>query len=328
MVVTDHAFVDTDHEERVAAALGAELSVYRCAEPAETTEAVRGAAAVLVNFAPIGAEQLAVMAPAATVVRYGVGVDNVDLAAAARAGVAVANVPDYGVATVADHAASLLLALLRRIPLWDAGIRREGWVRPGAAGAVPAFDRTTVGLLGAGRIACSLADRLAPFGFRVLAHDPFAEAEQVRRHGIELADLDAVLSQADALSLHLPATPATVGMIDADLLARLRPGCVLVNTSRGALVDETAVAAALAAGQLGGAGLDVFNPEPIAADSPLRDQANVLLTPHAAFYSESSLQALQRLAAEEAGRALRGEPLRCPVPLPALTDPAELQETR
>lgn len=313
VVITDHAFVHTHHEEALAERLGAGLSVHQCSGAEETTEAVRGADVALVNFAPMGAEQLAAMAPGATVVRYGVGVDNVDVAAAERLGVQVANVPDYGVDTVADHAAALLLALLRRLPVWDHGIREEGWVPPGRVGPLPSFPTMTIGLVGAGRIACSLADRLRPFGFRLLASDPYADPARVAEHGIELVGLEELLPAAHALSLHVPVTAETAHLVDRDFLAQVREGCVLVNTSRGGLVDEAALAEALASGRLAGAGLDVFDPEPLADASPLREIHNVLLTPHAAFYSETSLDNLQRLAAEEAGRALQGEPLRCPV---------------
>lgn len=322
-VVTDHAFVDVVHERAAADSVGAELSVNQCTSAAETTEAVSGADVALVNFAPMGAEQLAALAPGATVIRYGVGYDNVDLDAATRLGVHVANVPDYGVDTVADHAAALLLALLRRIPWYDAGIRARTWVLPGDAGPVPSFASTTVGLLGAGRIACSLADRLRPFGFRLLAHDPYANADVVAAHGMTLVDLDTLLAESHGISLHVPVTPTTHRLVDRGLLSRVRRGCVLVNTSRGALVDEAALAEALADGRLGGAGLDVFDPEPLAADSPLRTTPNVLFSPHAAFYSESSLDNLQRLAAEEAVRAALGQPLRCLVNPGVNPDPKE-----
>ena len=322
-VVTDHAFVDVSHERTAAEEVGAELAVHQCTSAAETTEAVRGADVAFVNFAPMGAEQLAALAPGATVIRYGVGYDNVDVDAATRLGVHVANVPDYGVDTVADHAAALMLALLRRIPWYDAGIRASTWVRPGDAGPVPSFSATTVGLLGAGRIACSLADRLRPFGFRLIAHDPYADADTVAAHGLTLVDLDTLLAKSHGISLHVPVTPATHRLVDEGLLSRVRPGCVLVNTSRGALVDEAALAGALAEGRLGGAGLDVFDPEPLAADSPLRTAQNVLFSPHAAFYSETSLDNLQRLAAEEAARAARGEPLRCSVNPDVNLDPKE-----
>lgn len=312
-VVTDHAFVDVAHERAAAQSVGAELVVHQCTTPAETTAAVRGADVAFVNFAPMGAEQLAALSPGATVIRYGVGFDNVDVEAAHRLGVQVANVPDYGVDTVADHAAALLLSLLRRIPFFDRGIRDSTWVLPGDAGPVPSFTATTVGLFGAGRIACSLADRLRPFGFRLIAHDPYADADDVAGHGLTLVGRDTLLAESHAISLHLPVTPSTRHLIDRELLSQVRRGCVVVNTSRGALVDEAALAEALVEGRVGGAGLDVFDPEPLGADSPLRSAPNTLFTPHAAFYSDSSLDNLQRLAAEEAVRAVQGQPLRCPV---------------
>lgn len=312
-VVTDHAFAGTSHEERISHEVGVPLTVHQCATEEETTAAVRDADVAIVNFAPMGREQLAAMAPGATVIRYGVGVDNVDLTAADELGIAVANVPDYGVDTVADHAAAMMLPLLRRLPHYTAGIRKEGWVKPPAVGSIPALHQMTIGFLGAGRIACALADRLSPFGFSFLAYDPYANAETVCKHGITLADLDEVLASAHGISLHLPANEETHHLLNTERLGRMRQGAVVVNTSRGAVIDEQALAQALESGHLGGAGLDVFESEPLADSSPLRGLDNVFLSPHAAFYSETSLDNLQHLAAEEAGRALRGEQLRCQV---------------
>ncbi|MFC5826120.1 C-terminal binding protein [Nonomuraea insulae] len=311
LVVTDQWFGNTRHEELLARQRGVEFAGHQCDSEADTIEAVRGASVVLVNFAPITEAVLAALAPGATVVRYGIGFDNVDTGAAARLGVAVANVPDYGIDTVADHAAAALLCLLRRLPLFDRKIRDEGWCEPGALGGIPSFRSTVIGLIGAGRIAQELAGRLAPFGFTILGHDPYARPESVP--GISLRPLADVLGQAHALSLHVPVTGETQQLVDAGFLKRMRPGAVLVNTSRGALVDEEALADALASGHLTAAALDVYDPEPPAADSRLRHLPNVVLTPHAAFYSDDSLEALQRLATEEAGRALAGEPLRCRV---------------
>jgi D-3-phosphoglycerate dehydrogenase len=313
IVVTDHAFADLEHERAAADRVGADFADHQCSEAQETIEAVRGAKVAFVNFAPIGPDQLAVMAPGATVIRYGVGVDNVDLEAARTHGVAVANVPDYGVDTVADHAAAHLLGLLRRIPTYDKGIRSEGWVRPPSVGPLRAFPRTTVGLVGAGRIARSLADRLRPFGFTVIATDPFVDEATAASHGCELVSLDDLVERSDAISLHVPVTTETYHLVGNDFLSRVRPGCVIVNTSRGALIDERALGAALSEGRVAGAGLDVFDPEPLALESPLRDCPGAVFTPHAAFYSDTSLDNLQRLAAEEAERAVRSEPLRCPV---------------
>lgn len=313
LVVTDQCFGNTRYEEQLARERGVEFASYQCVTEAETIEAVRGASVVLVNFAPITEAVLAAMAPGATVIRYGIGYDNVDVEAAARLGVAVANVPDYGIDTVADHAAAALLCLLRRLTIYDRTIRTDGWCAPGALGPIPSFRSTVVGLIGAGRIARSLATRLAPFGFTLLGFDPMVPPEVAAAAGITLCSMDEMLERAHAVSLHVPLTEQTRHLVNREFLMRMRPGSVLVNTSRGALVDEDALADALASGHLAAAALDVFDPEPLAPDSPLRKLPNVLLTPHAAFFSDESLDALQRLATEEAGRALAGEPLRCRV---------------
>lgn len=310
VVVTDQAFGATAQEEELARSRGATFASHQISTEAETLEVTAGADVVLVNFAPMTEQVLAGLAPGATVVRYGIGYDNVDVEAARRLGVAVANVPDYGTETVADHAAACLLALLRKLPMYDRAIRKDGWCRPGGLGSLPGFSSTTVGLVGAGRIALGLCARLRPFGFRVLAYDPYADPDVVRTAGAELVDLDVLQAQASAISLHVPVTDETRHLVDAAFLAALRPGAVLVNTSRGGLVDEAALAEALGDGRLGAAALDVFDPEPLASGSPLRDLPNVLLTPHAAFFADDSVAALQRLATEEAGRALAGEPLR------------------
>lgn len=308
VVVTDHAFDSVDTERAVAAELGADFSEHQCRSEAETIEAVRGANAVLVNFAPITAAVLAELAPSAVVVRYGIGYDNVDVEAARAAGVAVANVPDYGGETVADHAVALLLTLLRRIPTYDRMIKTDGWCKPADVGPIRALSETTVGLVGSGRIGLAVAERLHAFGISVLAHDPFAGPEIDRV--VTRVGFDELLDRSDAISLHCPLVPSTEHIIDTSALERLRPGAVLVNTSRGGLIDSDALATALQDGRLAGAALDVFEPEPLPEDSPLRLQQNVIFTPHAAFYSDASIRALQQLAADEVRRALRGEELR------------------
>lgn len=313
VVVTDQAFGGTALEEKLARSRGAEFRALHCTGEKETLAATAGANVVLVNFAPITDAVLAGLAPGATVVRYGIGYDNVDIEAAQRHGVAVANVPDYGSDTVADHAAACLLALLRRLPSYDRAIRHDGWVEPGGLGPLRGFTSLTVGLVGAGRIALALARRLQPFGFTVLASDPYADPAAAADAAVALVGMDRLLAEADAVSLHMPVTEETRGLVNADFLAALRAGAVLVNTSRGALVDEAALARALADGHLAAAALDVFDPEPLSPTSPLRERPEVLFTPHAAFFSDDSVRALQRLATEEAGRALAGEPLRCRV---------------
>lgn len=313
VVVTDHAFADLAHERGLAVRHGAEFAAGSCTTSRQTADFVRGASVAFVNFAPVDRDVLAALAPGATVVRYGVGYDNVDLDAARELGVQVANVPDYGIQTVADHAAASLLALARRLPLYDDTIRRDGWVGPAALGPVRSLRDTTVGLVGFGKIAQAVAERLAPFGVSLVCYDPWADPARLAALSVTAVELPELAERSHAITLHAPSTPETYRMIDADFLARMPDGAVLVNTARGSLVDEAALVDALASGRLAGAALDVTDPEPVPADSPLRTLPSVVLTPHAAFYDTASLDALQRLASEEADRALRGEALRCRV---------------
>lgn len=312
MVVTDQAFGGVAREAAVAEEFGAEFAVFQCTSEAETIEAVAGAHVVFVNFAPITAAVLRAMAPGATVIRYGIGYDNVDIEAARSLGIAVANVPDYGSDTVADHTVACLLALLRKLPAYDRAIRTGGWCQPSSLGSLPGFASTTIGLIGLGRIGLAVWRRLRVFGFTCLAHDPYADAA-VSDAGLRLVELPELLSKSHAVSLHTPLTPQTHHLINDSTLAQMRRGAVLVNTSRGGLVDHDALADAVERGHIAAAALDVFEPEPLPADSRLRALPQVLFTPHAAFFSDDSLANLQRLAAEEARRALEGKPLRCPV---------------
>lgn len=311
VVVTDHAFKDVAAEEKVARDHGASFSWHACREPNETADAVAGADVAIVNFAPVTRTVLERMSPGATVIRYGIGYDNVDIDAARDVGVQVANVPDYGIETVADHAAASLLTLTRRLPEYDRRIKQEGWVRPAELGPIRGLRSTVMGLIGMGRIAQALHTRLAPFGFSFVGFDPHCPAEVFHRLGVEQVDIDELARRSHAISLHAPSSPETHHLVNDRFLAAVPTGAVLVNTARGSLVDEHALADALRRGQLAGAALDVFDTEPLSQESPLRTAPGVLLSPHAAFYDEDSLHRLQQLASEEAGRALRGEPLRC-----------------
>lgn len=311
LVVTDHAFRDTPQEQAAAAAGGASFAGYQCRGEDETLEVVRGANVVLNNFAPMTRKVMAAMAPGAVVIRYGVGVDNVDLAAARDLGMHVCNVPDYGVDEVADHAAAMTLALARKLDSYDSGIRAGEWKIDRIVGGLRSLRDSTVGLIGLGRIARAYAARMAAFGCRITGFDPFIPDDQIRAAGITPLPRDEVIASANILSLHVPLTPETRHLIDRAAIARMREGAILINCSRGGLIDEDALAAALISGHLSGAGLDVFETEPLPAASALRQAPHVIMSPHAAFFSDASVDTLQRLASEEALRALRGEALRC-----------------
>ncbi|NAZ38300.1 C-terminal binding protein [Rubellimicrobium sp. CFH 75288] len=311
VVVTDATFPDLAAEEAAARRRGARLRRAACRTAEEVAEAVRGARVAVVQFAPFGAEAAAGLPPGATVIRYGVGYDNLDIAALRRHGLRAAYVPDYCTEEVADHTAAMILALLRRLPQLDASVRRGEWAAVRVARPLRPFAETRIGFLGFGRIARAVRERLAPFGFRFLAHDP----DQAGRHeGIRFVDLPTLLAESDALSLHAPSTSRTRGLIGREALAAMQSHAVIANTARGDLVDEAALAEALAEGQVGGAALDVFATEPLPDDSPLRGAPNLLLSPHAAWYSDAAVARLQTLVADEIGRALDGLPPRCPVP--------------
>jgi D-3-phosphoglycerate dehydrogenase len=246
-------------------------------------------------------------------VRYGIGTDSIDVAAADRAGIAVARVSDYGTEAVAFHAVSMVTALLRRLRAADAAVRRGEW---GVAGLRPLHlpSRLTAGVVGFGRIGRRTADSLRGLGFHVVAHDEYAPVPTGQ--GVRPVGFDELLARSDVVTLHLPGDPGGAPLLDAARLAAMREGSVLVNTSRGSLVDVPALVASLSTGRPAAAALDVYPQEPpdVSVFAPVADR--VLLTPHMAWYTEESELDMRRKAAEEAARLLRGEPLREPVTAP------------
>ena len=314
VVVTDHNFETLALEEAAASDAGAEFASQRVAEIECLPEFVAGANVALIQFAPISCRVMESLAPGAVLIRYGVGYDNIDIQAARKLGLKVAYVPDYCTNEVAEHAAAAVLTLLRKLPKLDAECRAGMWNSAVQAAPVHPFDQTTVGLLGLGRIGRALVHRLKNFGFNFIVHDPYLDSSVAEGIGVNLVDLETLVRESDVISLHSPLTTETYHVVDAEFLASMRSEAVLVNVARGALVDTNALADALNAGQIAAAALDVFETEPLPKEHGLWKAANLTVSPHAAWYSTSSLERLQRLAAEEVGRALRGEPLRCTVP--------------
>jgi C-terminal binding protein len=246
------------------------------------------------------------------IVRAGVGYNNVDRAAAARHGVIVCNVPDYGTEEVADHAILLLLALARKLLPGDAAIRAGGWDY-GTALGTPRLRGKTLGLVGCGRIGTATALRAKAFGLDVVFHDPLVPQGTDKSLGIRrVHQLDELLEKSHFVSLHCYLDHATRHLIDAKALARMRPGAFLINTARGPVVDQEAMLEALDTGRLAGAGLDVVEREPL-DDDRLRRHPRVILTPHSAFYSVEGFIELRTKAAEEVRRILLGEPPRNPI---------------
>ncbi len=309
VVITDYGFKSIDQERRIIPA-EVELAAHQCRTEDDVIRVASDADALLVQWAPITERVIVALTRCKAIVRYGIGVDNVDLPAARRRGIAVCNVPDYGVNEVADHAATLALALARQLPTYDRDLRNGGW-NPNQRVDMPDFDQMQFGTLGFGRIARKVLERARGFGFKLMAHDPLVDPAAMASAGVENVSRDDLFARADILSLHAPLTPDTRHVVNAERLARMKPRAIIVNTARGALIDTEALCDALAAGRLGFAGLDVFEEEPLSPDHRLRRTARTILTPHIAWYSSGSLDRLQRLAAEEVARSLTGSPLRC-----------------
>jgi D-3-phosphoglycerate dehydrogenase / 2-oxoglutarate reductase len=307
VVVTDQVFPDVDTERKILAAVGAELVVAHGEDRDEVLRLAAEADGVLTTYFALDADSIRRLRRCRIIARYGIGVDNIDLEAASNAGITVTNVPDYCVEEVATHTVAMLLSLLRRLPAGDRLVRAGAW---GVAGVRPLhrISTLTVGIVGFGRIGRRVCELLRPLGCRLIVHDPYVDSAE----GIELTGLDRLLSESDGVSLHSPLTPETRGLIGQRELGLMRPDAVLVNTSRGPLVELQPLLDALSKGRLAGAALDVFEHEPPDVDG-LAAVDNLLATPHVAFYSEEAIAESQTKAATQVARVLTGLPPDYPV---------------
>jgi D-3-phosphoglycerate dehydrogenase len=249
--------------------------------------------------------------------RYGVGVDTIDVAAATEAGIWVGNVPNFCTVEVAEHTLAMVLALNRRLFVLDQLVHDGGWQTIEVMGQAQPLAAQTLGLVGFGHISRAVAKRASALGMRVLAYSPRTTTDLAAEYGAERVDLRVLLSESDYVSLHCPLTPETRHLVCAETLRWMKPGAFVINTSRGALVDQPALVEALRGGRLGGAALDVLETEPILPGDPLLSMRNVILTPHSGFYSAASLEDLQTRVARNVVSVLRGgRPLsavNCPV---------------
>lgn len=294
-LITDFDFPSLALEQSIFAEAGWSLASAQCRTEDEVIAAARDADALLVQYAPITDRVLAALPRVGIVSRYGAGYDTVDTAACARHGVWVANSPDYGVGEVATHALAMALSLLRHLTIYDRDVRAGRWSYL-SPGTIRRASSLSVGILGLGRIGKRFAHLARNCFARVLACDPYLIDGDFPAY-VERVGLDELFERSDVVSLHVPLTDETRGLVGARLLARMRRGAVLVNTARGAVVDIDALLAALDDGTLDGAALDVLPVEPLATDHPLARHPRVLLTPHAAFYSEQAEVELRRKAA-------------------------------
>jgi D-3-phosphoglycerate dehydrogenase / 2-oxoglutarate reductase len=306
VVVTDDRFGSYTQEEEVLAEAGARLVVLNLSEEEEAAEALQEADGILVNLFPMTGRLISGLTRCRVISRYGVGYDNVDVEAATRQGIWVTRVPDYATEDVGDHALALLMACVRGVVSRDGGVRAGGWNLYGGR-RVRRVSGKTLGIIGYGRTGRCFHRKTSGLGLgRVLICDPHVDAPRAALVGAEAADLRTLLCQSDYVSIHVPLNQRTRGLIGRGELELMRPTAIVLNTSRGAVVDEGALAEALAVGRLAGAGLDVFEREPLPPDSPLIGLGSVVLSDHAAWYSEESVVELKTKAARNVAAVLCG----------------------
>src|SRR5262245_43689243 len=312
IAVTDSPFPSLDPVKAALATLDAELRMSKSNTADDIIAVARDADAVIVCYAQITAAIIGALKRCKVIGRTGLGVDNIDVPAAAGRGIVVTYVPDYCLREVSDHAMALLLALARKIPFSNALVQSGRWEMPAVA-PLRRLEGQTLGLIGFGNIPRALAPKAKAFGLTVIAHDPYLAEEAFAPLGVEGVSFDDLLARSDFISVHAPLIPATRGLLDAAAFGKMKKGALIINTARGPLIDEAALIAALDKGQLGGAALDVVTTEPLAKDSPLLRRDNVILTPHTAFYSVEALIELQTKCATDVARVLAGEPPIYPV---------------
>jgi D-3-phosphoglycerate dehydrogenase / 2-oxoglutarate reductase len=313
VAILDTLYMSYGEEEEVLARIDAEVVTTRGDDIDQVRALVRDADGLLANLNPVDAETIGAMGRCKVISRYGVGFDSVDVDAATEAGIWVTNVPDYATEDVSDHAVALLLTCVRKIPFRDAGIRKGGWNLKNEQKSWRTADKT-LGILGLGHIGSATARKLSGFGFsRVLACDPYIDASGFAKSNAQSVDFETLLAESDLISIHTPLNEETRHLIDARALSLMKKSAILVNTSRGGVIDTKAIVDALKDGGLAYAGLDVHEDEPLLPGSALYDLDNVVLTDHCAWYTEESIVELKTRAAENVAAVLKGERPRTPV---------------
>jgi len=303
VVLTDNIFPDLDIEREMLGKVDAEL--VEVTDPAHVADEVKDADAVINTYAQMTPEIIGGMEKCRLIIRNGIGVNTIDVDACNAKGIMVGNIPDYCIEEVATHAISLLLTLNRKTVLYNRTVREGIWdVKEGMP--INSVVGATLGLIGFGRIPRLVNERAKALGMNVLAHDPFVAAESVAEAGATKAEMDQILAESDFISIHCPLTEETRGMFDYAVFAAMKDSAYLINTARGPIVNEPDLVRALAEGLIGGAGLDVLMEDRGQAEHPLYKFENCIITPHAAWYSETSILRRRTQTVESVIEVLEG----------------------
>ncbi len=312
IAVADTVFPSLDPALQALAAVEPELKIAEDASVDNILAVAADAEALLVTYGQINAEVIAGLNNCKVIGRFGIGIDNIDIAAATAKGITVTYAPVYCLDEVSDHAMALLLSLARKVTFGANLVTVGRWEMP-AVVPIHRLKGRTLGLVGLGNIPQALVPKAQAFGIKVIAADPYCPDDVFQRIGVEKVELDDMLARSDYVSVHAPLTPETEKMFNADTFKKMKSNAFLINTARGPLVDIGDLAAALDAGEIAGAALDVLPSEPPDSDNPVVGRADVILTPHTGFYSEDALLDLQTTVASDVARVLTGEEPKYPV---------------
>ena len=317
IVVSDCDHESMSIEEKVLKDAGYSMTLHQCKTEEDLINLCKGASSVMNQYAPFTRRVIEALKPdLKQIVRYGVGVNNVDLEAASDHGVQVCNVPDYGMNEVSDHGIAMMMALVRKIVLMNNLVHKNEW---DYQKSIPIFrlSEQTLGVIGLGRIGRLFAKKASAFGFKILGHDIYYKPNAADGTDfITPASIEEIIEKSDVIAVYCPLTDETRDMFNDVAFDKMKKTAYIINTSRGGIINENALAKALAEGKIAGAALDVADKEPLPADSPLRKFDNCLLTPHMAWYSEEAGCELKRKVAEEVVRFSKGEAVHYPVNKP------------
>lgn len=311
VVIAYTGFGDIELEKKILKQIDAEVIHSENLRSPEALEAVKQADAVMVTLDRVTSEIIGSMERCRIISRAGTGLDTIDIPAATARGIWVTYVPDYSIDEVSAHAIAMLLALARGIPFLTQATRNGAW-NSQAWGPIYRLKDQTLGVLGFGRIGQATAEKGRGLGFNVIAYDPYPNQEIADRLGVRLVDLDTLTRESDYISLHSPLLDSTRHIVNADFLSKMKPTAYVINAARGPLIDEEALLEAVRSRKIAGAGLDVLAVEPIAPDNPLLKEERILVTPHAAWYSEEAKVDMRTRATDEVVRILSGQPPRAP----------------
>ena len=306
VVVTDSPFPSLDPAKKALEEANAEVVQAPSSSEEDIIKAAENADAILVTYAKLNENILRSLKNCKAIGRFGIGVDNIDLKVAGELGISVNYVPDYCLDEVSDQAMAMIISMARKIPQSNKLVQSGRWEMP-AVVPMHRLRGKTVGLIGFGNIPRLMTPKAQAFGFNVIAADPYAPKELFEKYGVESVSMDELYERSDFISVHAPLLPETKGLVNKDAFKKMKDTAIIVNTARGPLINEKDLIEALDMNEIGGAGLDVVETEPLPKNSPLIGRDNVILAPHTAFYSVEALEELQTKAASDVARVLNGE---------------------